>query len=82
MPPPNRVRSQDMVISVPSHTLLGDLLGPAYDPETKRHHVVLYLPDLEADMELGEFPPFIFFSPDECQARMSAPNMWILGTIL
>jgi hypothetical protein len=42
-----------MVISVPSHTSVPGL-GPSYDPAVKRHHVVLHLPALEEDMELGE----------------------------
>jgi hypothetical protein len=46
-----------MTISVPSHSVLGDLVGPSYDPEAKRHHVVLHLPALEPGMELGELHP-------------------------
>jgi hypothetical protein len=52
-----------MAISVPSHTVLSELLEPSYDPEVKRHHVVLYLPDLEADMELGECSALHFTLP-------------------
>lgn len=41
-----------MTITVPSHTNIPGL-EPPYNPEVKRHHIVLYLPPLDEDIEFG-----------------------------
>jgi hypothetical protein len=56
LPPPNRVRSQDLAIAVPSYTTIPELISErAYQPDAKRHHVVLYIPPAPSKEDEIEF---------------------------